>query len=94
MLRHMDKIIPISDLQTKAKQYIDQVKETEEPVVITQRGRAAAVLVSYETYEGLMAARDEMSYPDWERRLTRARREAKAGKAISLDAYIKRRAGR
>jgi PHD/YefM family antitoxin component YafN of YafNO toxin-antitoxin module len=38
----MDKIIPISDLQTKAKKYVDQVKETEEPVVITQRGRAAA----------------------------------------------------
>ena len=47
----MDKIIPISDLQTKAKQYVDQVKETDQPVVITQRGRAAAVLVSYESYE-------------------------------------------
>src|SRR5262249_44743265 len=57
ILLYMDKIIPISDLQTKAKQYVEQVKETDQPVVITQRGRAAAVLVSYESYEGLLATR-------------------------------------
>ncbi len=90
----MDKIIPISDLQTKAKKYVDQVKETDEAVVITQRGRAAAVLVSYETYEGLLATRDEMSFPDWERRLGRARRESKQGKSVSLETYLKRRARR
>ena len=61
MIFYMDKIIPISDLQTKAKQYVEQVKETEQPVVITQRGRASAVLVSYEVYEGFLATRDEMS---------------------------------
>lgn len=90
----MDKIIPISDLQTKAKKYVDQVKDTDQPVVITQRGRAAAVLVSVETYEGLVATRDEMSYPDWASRLARAQREAKARKTISLDDYVARRARR
>jgi prevent-host-death family protein len=90
----MDKIIPISDLQTHAKKYVDQVKDTEDPVVITQRGRAAAVLVSYEAYEGFLATRDEMSYPDWERRLRVAHRESKQGKGITLDAYLKRRARR
>jgi prevent-host-death family protein len=90
----MDKIIPISDLQTKAKQYVEQVKETDQPVVITQRGRAAAVLVSVETYEGLIATRDEMAYPDWETRLARARKEATKGKRVSLDTYVKRRARR
>jgi len=90
----MDKIIPISDLQTKAKQYVEQVKETDQPVVITQRGRAAAVLVSYESYEGFLATRDEMSYPDWEQRLRRAKRESKQGKGVSLDTYLKRRARR
>jgi prevent-host-death family protein len=90
----MDKIIPISDLQTKAKRYVEQVKETEQPVVITQRGRAAAVLVSYEAYEGFLATRDEMSFPDWERRLRKAQRESRQGKGITLDAYLKRRARR
>jgi prevent-host-death family protein len=90
----MDKIIPISDLQTKAKQYVEQVKETDQPVVITQRGRAAAVLVSYETYEGFLATRDEMTYPDCERRLRRAEKESKQARGTSLDAYLKRRARR
>ena len=37
------------------------------------------------------ATRDEMSYPDWSRRLAQAERESRAGKTITLDAYIKRR---
>jgi prevent-host-death family protein len=90
----MEKIIPISDLQSKAKQYVEQVRDTDQPVVITQRGRAAAVLVSYEAYEGLLATRDEMSYPDWERRLKRAQRESKQAKGVTLDAYLKHRARR
>jgi prevent-host-death family protein len=94
MLALMEKIIPISDLQTKAKQYVDQVKETDQPVVITQRGRAAAVLISMEAYEGFLATRDETSYPDWGTRLERARRESKQGKHISLDTYVARRSRR
>ena len=90
----MDKIVPISDLQTKAKKYVDQVRDTDQPVVITQRGWAAAVLVSYEAYEGFLATRDEMSYPDWQQRLERAKRESAAGKSLSLADYVKRRARR
>jgi prevent-host-death family protein len=90
----MDKVIPISDLQSKAKKYVDQVRETDQPVVITQRGRAAAVLVSYDAFEGFLATRDEMSYPDWERRLQQAAKESRQGKRMTLDTYVKRRARR
>lgn len=90
----MEKIIPISDLQTKAKQFVDEVRDTDRAIVITKRGRAAAVLVSVELYEGLVATRDEMSYPDWQARLRTARKEAKQGKGVSLDTYLSRRAAR
>ena len=90
----MDRIIPISDLQSKAKKYVDQVKDTDESIVVTQRGRAAAVLVSYETYEGFLSTRDEMSYPDWKMRLARAEKESKGGGGTSLNAYLKKRARR
>jgi prevent-host-death family protein len=90
----MDKVIPISDLQSKAKKYVDQVRETDQPVVITQRGRAAAVLVSYDTFEGFLATRDEMSYSDWARRLEQAQTESRKAKRVTLDAYVKRRARR
>lgn len=90
----MDTIIPISDLQSQAKRYVAQVKETDQPVVITQRGRAAAVLMSFEAYEGFLATKDEMGYPDWEGRLKRARRESKNAKGVALETYLKKRAVR
>ena len=85
----MNQIIPISDLQSHAKKYVDQVKRTKEPVVVTQRGRAAALLVDPETYEGHMATKDEMTYPDWKKRLARAQKES--GTGVSLESYLKKR---
>ncbi len=87
----MNKIIAISQLQTQAKTYVDQVRETDEPIVITQRGHPAAVLVSYEDFEGLLATRDEMSYADWRKRLARAEKEAGEGKGLALESYLKTR---
>jgi len=85
----MNQIIPISDLQMHAKKYVDQVKKTKEPVLVTQRGRAAAILVDPEIYEGHKAVKDEMTYSDWKARLERARKEA--GSGISIESYLKRR---
>lgn len=90
----MENIIPISDLQSKAKRFVEQVKKTDKPVIVTQRGRAAAVLVSYETFEGLMATQAEMSYPDWRDKLERAEKESKEGKGIGIEAYLKKRGQR
>ncbi|MDZ4179267.1 MAG: type II toxin-antitoxin system Phd/YefM family antitoxin, partial [Coriobacteriia bacterium] len=44
-------IIPISDLRQDTAGIIKRVVATDEPVVITQRGRASAVLVSADAYE-------------------------------------------
>jgi len=90
----MDKIIPISEFQVRAKKWVDQVRDTDEPVIITQRGRPAAVLVSCDDYEGMQATLDEMSYPDWKKRLALAKRELAAGKWQSLESYIKERAAK
>ena len=90
----MDKIIPISDLQSKAKKYVDQVKKTDQPVIVTQRGRAAAVLVSYESFEGLVATQDEMSFSDWQERLAQAKKDSSQKKGMTLEAYLKKRAAK
>lgn len=88
----MERIIPISDLQAQAKKYVELVRDADEPVVITQRGRAAAMLVNYASYEGLVATVEEMSFPDWRRRLRQAGKDSKAGRGVSLETYKKRRA--
>ncbi|MBI3541039.1 MAG: type II toxin-antitoxin system Phd/YefM family antitoxin [Deltaproteobacteria bacterium] len=86
----MDKIIPISDLQTKTKEVIEGVKRTRDPVIITQRGRPAALVVNYEEYEGMLHTLDEMSYPDWQERLAEAERDSKAGRGITLEELKKK----
>lgn len=45
------QIIPITDLRQDAASVLQQVRESDEPLVITQRGRPAAVLLSIEAYE-------------------------------------------
>ena len=47
----MKNIVPITDLQRQAGQIIGTLSESDEPVIITQRGRPAAVIVSAERYE-------------------------------------------
>lgn len=44
-------VTPITDLKTRSREIVKQLKETDCPVLITQRGRAAAVMESVESYE-------------------------------------------
>ena len=44
-------VTPITDLKTRSREIVKQLKETGRPVIITQRGRAAAVMESVESYE-------------------------------------------
>jgi len=45
------KIVPISELRQDATGIVKCVATSREPVFITQRGRAAAVMVSMQAYE-------------------------------------------
>jgi prevent-host-death family protein len=47
----LPSIIPISDLRQDTAGVIKRAAASDEPVVITQRGRASAVLVSARSYE-------------------------------------------
>jgi antitoxin YefM len=87
----MERIIPISELQSQAKKIVESVKLTRDAVIITQRGRPAALLVNYEDYQGLVATLEEMSQPDWRERLVEAERDSKAGKGIELADFKARR---
>ncbi|HOF90036.1 MAG TPA: type II toxin-antitoxin system Phd/YefM family antitoxin [Armatimonadota bacterium] len=44
-------IIPVSDLRQDAAGVIKRMRGSKEPVIVTQRGRAAAVMMSVEAYE-------------------------------------------
>src|SRR5579862_2083293 len=62
----MKRIIPITELQRKAGQIISGI-ESDDPVIVTQRGRPAAVLISSDRYaeiEGDLAKLDELELAD------------------------------
>jgi prevent-host-death family protein len=50
MAIRIPEIRPISDLARQARRLVERARERREPIVITQRGRDAAVLVPIELY--------------------------------------------
>ena len=50
-MSQLPTVIRISDLRRDAARISKRVVATDEPVVITQRGRTSAVLVSVDAYE-------------------------------------------
>jgi prevent-host-death family protein len=77
------KIIPISDLRQNASDVVKGVSTTKQPVFITQRGRAAAVMVSMEVYE---EAQHEL---DILRLLAKGEKEIEAGVGDDLVEVLK-----
>ena len=47
-------IHPVSDLRSNFSSLIDQVHNTKRPIVITQHGRSAAVLLDVSEYERMI----------------------------------------
>ncbi len=50
-MNKLANIIPVSDLRQDAAKILKKLNKTNETLIITQRGRAAAVLIGVEAYE-------------------------------------------
>lgn len=72
-------LMPVTDLRQDAAAALKRLKSSKRPVVITQRGRAAAVLVSVEEYERSERERELL------RLIARGERELAAGEGFDLD---------
>jgi prevent-host-death family protein len=81
-MANVPDIIPITDLRQDAAAALERVKSSRQPVVITQRGRAAAVLLSLEAYERSEHERQLLHL------LAQGEREIKAGKGFDLDEVL------
>lgn len=49
--QYSQAVAPITDLKTRSREIVKRLKDTGQPVLITQRGRGAAVMESIESYE-------------------------------------------
>jgi len=77
------KIVPISDLRQNASNVVRGISSSREPVFITQRGRAAAVMVSMQVYEESQHELDIL------RLLARGEKEIEAGIGYELKDVLK-----
>jgi prevent-host-death family protein len=52
-LQLSEDILPIGEFKTHASQVVRQLRQSQRPVVITQNGRPAAVLITPEEFDAL-----------------------------------------
>ncbi|MFM8552399.1 MAG: type II toxin-antitoxin system Phd/YefM family antitoxin [Nitrospiraceae bacterium] len=50
-IRFSEDLTPITDFRVRAAEIVAKVKKTKRPIILTQRGRSAAVLEDVREYE-------------------------------------------
>jgi prevent-host-death family protein len=75
-------IIPVTDLRQNAAAVLRRIRSLRRPLVITQRGRAAAVLLSVTAYERIEHQLRLL------RLFARGEKEIGAGEGHSLDSVL------
>jgi prevent-host-death family protein len=78
-MSRVPEIVPVSDLRQEAASVLKRLREKNDPMVVTQRGRAVAVLLSIEEYE-----RKERDL-EILRLLARGEQEIASGEGFDLD---------
>jgi len=78
----LPEIVPITDLRQDAAAVLERVRRSTQPVVITQRGRAAAIMITPESFERSENERQILKL------LARGEREIAKGKGFDLDSVL------
>ena len=75
-------ILPVSDLRQNAAKVLKKIRENQEPIIITQRGRAAAVIIGVEAYEKSEHDKEIL------RLLAKGDKEIEIGEGYELDSVL------
>lgn len=76
------KIVPVTDLRQDAAFVLNEIQKADEPWIITQRGRATAVLLSVEAYKRSQREHELL------RLLAVGEKEIASGKGYALDSVL------
>jgi prevent-host-death family protein len=91
----MSRTLPISEVKARLPELVTRVEEREEEIVVTRKGKPAAVLVNYGEYERLKETLDVLSDAELMKQIRRSRRfYAAGGKGLSLEDVFRETAGR
>lgn len=83
-LRPSTDVRPVTEFRANTSAVIEQMRSTKRPVILTQHGRSAAVLLDPEVYEGLV---DEIELL---RDLAIAEAQIAAGQTIPHEEVVRR----
>lgn len=78
----LTNIIPVSDLRQDAANLLKRLRNSRDPLIITQRGRASAVMIGVDAYERMEREIEIL------RLLAKGDREIEAGEGYDLDAIL------
>ena len=78
----LSNIIPISDLRQDASNLLKQLRKSKEPLIITQRGRASAVIIGVDAYEESEHEKELL------RLLAKGEKEIEIGQGYDLDTVL------
>lgn len=78
-MKRLPKVLPVTEFRSDAAAALKAVSTSKTPVIITQRGRAAAVMLSLQAYEQAEQEREILL------QLARGEKEIAAGKGYGLD---------
>jgi antitoxin YefM len=81
----MAKTIPVRELRAELAEVLDAVADLREHVIVTRRGKPAAVIVPVDEYEALEETAEILSDARLMRAIERGRREAAEGKTVPVE---------
>ncbi len=81
-MNKLSNIMPVSDLRQDAAKLLKQLNKNNEPLIITQRGRAAAVMIGVEAYEKAEHEKELL------RLLAKGDREIELGEGYELNTVL------
>ena len=86
-IKFSQDIRPVTDLKSHGADLVQQVTEEGRPVVLSKHGRAVAVLLSVEEYEGLQ---DQLARAEVRRAVADAEGEIDAGHGLAHAVVVRR----
>lgn len=79
----MSETLPLADVKARLSEIIDRVEGEHERVIVTRRGRPAAVILSPEDLDALEETLDLLSTPGLLDELRRGERDLEEGRHVT-----------
>jgi len=81
-MNKIPEVVPVTDLRQDAAAVLKKLRDSRDPMIITQRGRAAAVMISIEEYERESSERQILHL------LAKGEKEIALGEGYDLDSVL------